>query len=73
LVLGCLTVPHDLGLHAEAVQHSTVALDLPRDSIRARALHQILLARVHLGLRDVDRSCRTARPALHAAVQLRSR
>ena len=64
---------HDLGLHAQAERHSTAALDLPHDSVRARALHQILLARVHLGLRDVDRSCHTARPALHAAVQLSSR
>ncbi|BEL13014.1 hypothetical protein Q0Z83_112050 [Actinoplanes sichuanensis] len=64
---------HDLGLHTEAVRHSTAALDLPHDSIRARALHEIVLARVYLGLRDVDRSCETARPALHSALQLRSR
>lgn len=64
---------HDLGLHAEAAQHSATALDLPDDSIRARALHEVLLARVHLGLRDIDRSCETARAALHAASHLRSR
>ncbi|GLY04113.1 hypothetical protein [Actinoplanes sp. NBRC 101535] len=64
---------HDLGLHAEAARHSLSALDLPHDSARARALHEILLARVHLGLRDIERSCDTARRALRAAVRLRSR
>lgn len=64
---------HDLGLHAEAARHGAAALDLPRDSVRARALHEVLLARVHLGQHDLDRSCEIARPALHAAAQLRSR
>jgi hypothetical protein len=32
-----------------------------------------VLARVYLELRDVDRSCETAWPALQAAIQLRSR
>jgi hypothetical protein len=63
---------HDLGLHTEAVRHGTAALVLPHDSNRARALHHILLARVHLGLRDINRSCETARHAVHTAVQVRS-
>jgi hypothetical protein len=64
---------HDLGLHAEAARHSTTALNLPHDSLRARGLHQILLARVQLGLGDVEQSCVTARHAVHAAAALRSR
>lgn len=63
---------HDLGLHAEAAEHATKALNLPRDSARARALHHILAARVHLGLQDIDSSCDAAHHAVRAAARLRS-
>ncbi|MCY1144119.1 hypothetical protein OWR29_39505 [Actinoplanes sp. Pm04-4] len=64
---------HDLGQFAEADKYSTAALDLPTDSIRARALHQILHARVQAGLGDIEHSCHTARSALLATGHLRSR
>lgn len=64
---------HDLGQYAEAQKYSAAAFDLPTDSIRARALHQILHARVQAGLGDIEHSCHTARSALLATAHLRSR
>ncbi|GAB1646905.1 hypothetical protein [Krasilnikovia sp. MM14-A1259] len=64
---------YDLGRFAEAARYGSAALDLPTDNVRARALHQILLARVQASLGDVEHSCDTARTALHAAARIRSR
>jgi len=64
---------HDLGRYTDAAHHEQQALDLPPDSVRARALHQILLARVQIGLGEIERSCGTARSALQATTRLRSR
>jgi tetratricopeptide (TPR) repeat protein len=64
---------YDLGLYAEAADHGDAALDLPPDNVRARALHQILLARVQTGLGEIEQSCHTARTALQAKAHLRSR
>lgn len=64
---------HDLGRHTEAARHEQEALDLPADSVRAHALHQILAARVHVGLGEIELSCATARSALQATTRLRSR
>lgn len=64
---------HDLGRHAEAAQHQHDALDLPADNVRTHALHQILAARVQVGLGEIEQSCDTARLALQATGQLRSR
>jgi hypothetical protein len=64
---------YDLGRYAEAARYGDAALDLPADNVRARALHQILLARVQVGLGDVEHSCNTARAALQATGRLRSR
>jgi tetratricopeptide (TPR) repeat protein len=64
---------YDLGQYAEAARHSREALELPPDNIRARALHQILLARVQIGLGQIELSCETATTALQATTRLRSR
>jgi tetratricopeptide (TPR) repeat protein len=64
---------YDLGRYAEAARHSAAALDLPPGNVRARALHQILLARVQIGLGQIDHSCDIARTALQATARLRSR
>ncbi len=64
---------YDLGRYTEAARHSSEALDLPPDNVRARALHEILLARVQIGLGQIEHSCDLAKTALQATARLRSR
>lgn len=64
---------HDRRLYREAAGYTAAALDLPPDSTRARALHQVLVARVEAGLKEPGQSRATARKALHAVAGLRSR
>ncbi len=63
---------HDLGRFAEAARYGPQALDVPAGSSRAQALHRILLARVQVGLGEVEQSCATATAVLDAAGSLRS-
>jgi hypothetical protein len=62
----------DLGQHREAAARSAMALDLPESNVRARALHQTLLATVQAGNGDLDAACGTAGLALRTAVTLSS-
>ena len=56
-----------------AGSHSTAALDLSSDNVRACALHQILLARVQTGLGEIEQSCDTAKATLQATARVDSR
>jgi hypothetical protein len=62
----------DLGLCREAERYAKAALELPASNVRARALHQVLLATVHAGRGDLDAACDTARQALVASPYLAS-
>lgn len=62
----------DLGLYDEAERHAGLALDLPASNVRARALHRVLVATVHVGRGDLDAACETARHALAASPYLAS-
>ncbi|WP_412540172.1 hypothetical protein R8Z50_30805 [Longispora sp. K20-0274] len=64
---------YDLGDHSGANSYAELALNLPADSSRARALHLILHARVLLGLGRVEESCATATRAHGLSAHLRSR
>jgi hypothetical protein len=62
----------DLHRHREAATLSGMALDLPESNVRARALHQTLLATVQARNGDLDAACGTAGLALRTAVTISS-
>ncbi|HEY3733566.1 MAG TPA: hypothetical protein VGL63_06595 [Streptosporangiaceae bacterium] len=62
----------DAGQYRDAATRSAMALDLPESNVRARALHQTLLATVQAGNGDLAAACDTAGVALRTAVTLSS-